>query len=169
MTTNQLAGAVSTGGRASATVADRQNLFTRAWERGAALATRATPDWLIALLLRAGIAAVFWQSGRTKVEGWLSVTDGAIALFRDEYKLPLLAPEVAAHAGAHAEHLLPVLLLLGLGTRWAALGLLVMTAVIQTLVYPDAWPTHLSWAAPLVYLMARGGGALSLDAWFRLK
>jgi len=139
------------------------------WNRAAGWLHSVTPEWLIALLLRAGIAAVFWQSGRTKVEGWLSVSDNAIALFRDEYKLPLLPPEIAAHAGAYAEHLLPLLLVLGLGTRWAALGLLGMTAVIQTLVYPDAWPTHLSWAAPLVYLAARGGGAISLDAWLRLK
>lgn len=139
------------------------------WDRAAALLERAIPEWLIALLLRAGIAAVFWQSGRTKVEGWLSVTDNAIALFRDEYKLPLVPPEIAAYAGAYAEHLLPLLLVLGLGTRWAALGLLGMTAVIQILVYPDAWPTHLSWAAPLLYLAARGGGTISLDNWFRLK
>ena len=139
------------------------------WERAATLLDKAIPEWLIALLLRAGIAAVFWQSGRTKVEGWLSVTDNAIALFRDEYKLPLVPPEIAAYAGAYAEHLLPLLLVLGLGTRWAALGLLGMTAVIQTLVYPDAWPTHLSWAAPLLYLVARGGGTISLDNWFRLK
>ena len=83
-------------------------------------ARQGDPRWLIALLLRAGIAAVFWQSGRTKVEGWLSVTDNAIALFRDEYKLPLVPPEIAAYAGAYAEHLLPLLLVLGLGTRWAA-------------------------------------------------
>ena len=70
------------------------------------------------MLLRAGIAAVFWQSGRTKVEGWLSVTDNAIALFRDEYKLPLVPPEIAAYAGAYAEHLLPLLLVLG----WAPVG-----------------------------------------------
>jgi len=139
------------------------------WDRAATLLDEAIPEWLIALLLRAGIAAVFWQSGRTKVEGWLSVTDSAIALFRDEYKLPLVPPEIAAYAGAYAEHLLPLLLVLGLGTRWAALGLLGMTAVIQTLVYPDAWPTHLSWAAPLLYLVARGGGTISLDNWFRLK
>ena len=139
------------------------------WDRATNLLEKAIPEWLIALLLRAGIAAVFWQSGRTKVEGWLSVSDNAIALFRDEYKLPLVPPEIAAYAGAYAEHLLPLLLVLGLGTRWAALGLLGMTAVIQTLVYPDAWPTHLSWAAPLLYLVARGGGTISLDNWFRLK
>jgi len=141
------------------------------WDRAATLLDKAIPEWLIAiaLLLRAGIAAVFWQSGRTKVEGWLSVSDNAIALFRDEYKLPLVPPEIAAYTGAYAEHLLPLLLVLGLGTRWAALGLLGMTAVIQTLVYPDAWPTHLSWAAPLLYLVARGGGTISLDNWFRLK
>ncbi len=139
------------------------------WQRTAEWLTQTTPEWLLALVARLGIAGVFWQSGRTKVEGWLSVTDSAVALFRDEYRLPLLPPEIAAHAGAYAEHLLPLLLVLGLGTRWAALGLLGMTAVIQTLVYPDAWPTHLSWAAPLLYLAARGGGKLSLDAAVGLK
>lgn len=166
MNTNSVATSNKAGARSQPASTSRP---AHLWDRAASLLSEAIPEWLIALLLRAGIAAVFWQSGRTKVEGWLSVTDNAIALFRDEYKLPFVPPEVAAYAGAYAEHLLPLLLVLGLGTRWAALGLLGMTAVIQTLVYPDAWPTHLSWAAPLVYLAARGGGALSLDAWFRLR
>ena len=74
------------------------------------------------LASRIGIGAVFFQSGRTKVEGLLSVTDGAVGLFRDEYRLPLVDPALAAHAAAYAEHLLPLLLVLGLGTRLAALG-----------------------------------------------
>ena len=86
-----------------------------------------------------------------------------MSLFRDEYRLPLVDPALAAHAAAYAEHALPLLLVLGLGTRVAALGLLAMTAVIQVFVYPDAWPTHLSWAAPLLLIAARGGGAWSLD------
>ena len=121
--------------------------------------------WLDAVLLvgRIAIAAVFFLSGRTKVSGVLHVTDQAVGLFRDEYRLPLVDPSVAAHAAAYAEHALPLLLVLGLGTRLAALGLLAMTAVIEVLVYPDAWPTHLSWAAPLLLIVARGGGAWSLD------
>lgn len=121
------------------------------------------PDSLLLLLARLGIAAVFFQSGRTKVEGWLSISDGTYELFRTEYALPLIPPELAAHAATYSEHLFPVLLLLGLFTRPAALALLGMTAVIQIFVYPDAWPTHLSWAALLIPLIARGGGALSLD------
>jgi len=117
----------------------------------------------VLLVSRIGIAAVFFQSGRTKVEGWLTVTDNAVGLFRDEYRLPLLDPTLAAHAAAYAEHLFPLLLVLGLCTRFAALALLSMTLVIQILVYPDAWPTHLSWAAPLLLLAARGGGRFALD------
>jgi putative oxidoreductase len=117
----------------------------------------------LALIDRVAIAAIFFLSGRTKVEGWLTLTDSAFALFRDEYKVPLVPPELAAHAAAYAEHLFPLLLILGLFTRLSALALLGMTAVIQIFVYPDAWPTHLSWAALLLYLIARGGGNASLD------
>ena len=118
---------------------------------------------LLAVIARFSIASLFLQSGRTKVDGWLHVTDGAVELFRDEYRLPLLSPELAAHISAYAEHLFPALLVLGLLTRLSALALLGMTSVIEIFVYPDAWPTHLSWAGLLLYLVARGGGALSLD------
>jgi putative oxidoreductase len=117
----------------------------------------------VLLVSRVAIAAVFFLSGRTKVSGVIDVTDQAVALFRDEYRLPIVDPAIAAHAAAYVEHALPVLLVLGLGTRAAAIGLLAMTAVIEVLVYPDAWPTHLSWAAPLLLLAARGGGTWSLD------
>jgi putative oxidoreductase len=118
---------------------------------------------LLALAARFGIAGVFWLSGRTKVEGWLSVSESAVALFEDEYKVPVLSPELAAHLAAYAEHLFPVLLVLGLATRVSALALLGMTAVIQFFVYPLAWPTHLVWAAALLYLAARGAGCFSVD------
>jgi putative oxidoreductase len=118
---------------------------------------------VLGLVARIGIGAVFFYSGRTKVDGFLSVTEGAVALFADEYKLPLLPPEFAAHMAAYAEHLFPLLLVLGLFTRLSAAALLGMTAVIQIFVYPDAWPTHLSWAAILLFLVGRGGGAWSLD------
>lgn len=124
---------------------------------------------MLALAARFGIAGVFWLSGRTKVEGWLTVSDSAIALFADEYRLPLLSPEIGAHLAAYAEHLFPVLLVLGLGTRGAALALLAMTAVIQVFVYPLAWPTHLVWAVALLYLAGRGGGRVSLDHVLRLR
>lgn len=138
------------------------------------------PHSLIALLGRFSIAAVFWKSGQTKVEGlaidlvggtfqlgWPRLSDSAVALFRDEYQLPLLSPELGAFAAAFAEHLFPLLLLIGLGTRFSALALLGMTAVIQVLVYPDAWPVHGTWATILLYLAATGPGRLSLDHWVK--
>jgi putative oxidoreductase len=85
-------------------------------------------------------------------------------LFQDEYRLPLLPPEIAAYAAATAEHVFPVLLLLGFATRLSALALLVMTLTIQVFVYPAAYATHGVWAAVLLYLLARGGGRYSLDA-----
>lgn len=139
-------------------------------------AFNAIPHDAIALLGRFSVAAVFWNSGQTKVEGlgidlvqgrfelgWPRLAPQAVDLFRDEYQLPLLSPELAAVLAAFGEHLLPLLLLLGLGTRFAALGLLVMTAVIQLLVYPGAYATHGVWAAVLLWLLARGPGVLSLD------
>jgi putative oxidoreductase len=131
----------------------------------------------IALLARVAIAGVFWRSGQTKVEGfaldlvegnvllgWPRVSDTAVALFRDEYRLPLLSPQWGATLAALGEHLLPALLLVGLATRLSATGLLVMTLVIQLLVYPGAWPTHATWAALLLVLMRGGAGRWSLDA-----
>jgi putative oxidoreductase len=118
---------------------------------------------LLALAARGGIAGVFWLSGRTKVDGWLSVSENAVALFEDEYKVPVVPPELAAHLAAYAEHLFPVLLVLGLATRVSALALLGMTAVIQVFVYPLAWPTHLVWAAALLYLAGRGAGRFAVD------
>lgn len=108
-------------------------------------------------------AAVFWQSGQTKLEGW-QVSESAVLLFQEEYRLPVLDPLLAAHLAAVAEHLLPVLLVLGLATRLSAAALLGMTLVIQFLVYPDAWPTHGVWATCFLLLIARGPGVFSLDA-----
>ncbi|APR54133.1 DoxX family protein [Sphingomonas koreensis] len=136
------------------------------YRRFARLASVLLPDALLLLVARLGIAAVFFLSGRTKVEGLLTLTDSTYALFESEYALPLIPPNVAAVAATWSEHLFPVLLVLGLGTRISALALLVMTATIQIFVYPDAWPTHLSWAAILLPLVARGGGTLSVDALF---
>ncbi len=134
------------------------------------------PPSLIALLGRFSIAAVFWQSGQTKVEGfaldivqgtvnlgWPTLSDTAVFLFKEEYQLPLIAPQIGATLAAFAEHVFPILILFGLATRLSAFALLVMTAVIQLLVYPGAYPTHGVWAAVLLYLMATGGGVVSLD------
>lgn len=138
------------------------------WNQIADRLTRLLPHDLLALATRVGIAAIFFYSGRTKVEGFLTLTEGAYELFRTEYKLPFVPPEIAAHLAAYAEHLFPVLLVLGLFTRLSALALLGMTLVIQLFVYPDAWPTHLSWAALLLYLVGRGGGRVSLDKLLRI-
>lgn len=114
------------------------------------------------LLARLAPAAIFWQSGRTKLNGW-QLTDNALFLFENEYHVPLLAPYSAAVLATVAEHLFPLLLLLGLGTRLSALALLGMTLVIQVSIYPDAWPTHGTWAVALLLLLAQGPGRLSLD------
>ena len=124
---------------------------------------------VLALVDRIAIGAIFFLSGRTKVEGVLSVTEGTYALFREEYKLPAIPPEIAAHLAAYAEHVFPILLVLGLFTRVSALTLLGMTVVIQVFVYPDAWPTHLSWAGLLLYLAGRGAGPVSLDRWAGIR
>lgn len=123
---------------------------------------------LLLLVQRVGIAAVFFQSGRTKVEGLFTIPDTTVELFRSEYALPLLPPDIAAYAAAGAEHLFPILLVLGLFTRLSATALLGMTLVIQLFVYPDAWPTHLSWAGLMLPLIALGGGRFSLDRLVRL-
>lgn len=142
----------------------------------------AVPESAIALLARFSIAAVFWKSGQTKVEGFaIDLVDGvfqpgvprlsgsAVDLFRNEYRLPLVPPEWAAVLAAWAEHLLPALLLVGLATRLSAFALLGMTAVIQFLVYPGAYPTHGVWAAVLLWLMVRGPGRFSIDHWLAAR
>jgi len=140
-----------------------------AWNRGADRLTGLVSHGLLALATRVAIAAIFFLSGRTKVDGLLTVNDSAYALFRDEYKVPLVPPEFAAHLAAYSEHVFPILLVIGLGTRLSAFALLGMTAVIQIFVYPGAWPTHLSWAALLLYLIGRGAGPVSLDRAIGLK
>jgi len=127
------------------------------------LAARLLPASIQLLAARIAVAAIFFLSGRTKVEGWFTLKNSTIDLFRYEYMLPLVPPEIAAPMAAFAEHFLPLLLVLGLFTRTAALGLLGMTAVIEIFVYPQAWPTHLSWAALLLPLIAQGGGKFSFD------
>ena len=133
-------------------------------------ARKLLPLDLLLLVQRFGIAAVFFMSGRTKiVEGsWLTIDDSAFELFRTDYHLPFIPPVPATYAATTAEHLFPILLVLGLFTRVSAGGLIVMTAVIEIFVYPDAWPTHLSWAGLLLPLIALGGGKLSLDRVVRI-
>ncbi|AEI82186.1 hypothetical protein CNE_BB1p07690 (plasmid) [Cupriavidus necator N-1] len=123
-------------------------------------------DWLdrmpytaLAIPLRFAVATVFWNSAMAKLANWAT----AVELFREEYRLPLLPPELAAYLAVSVELTAPVLLVLGLATRPMALILLGMITVIQLLVYPQAWPTHIQWAAMLLVLLARGAGALSVD------
>lgn len=136
------------------------------------------PNTLLAFIARFSIAAVFWKSGQTKIEGLAidivsgeftlglpRLSDNAVFLFKEEYKLPILSPELGAAMAALGEHILPIFILLGLATRLSALGLLGMTMVIQLFVYPDAYATHGTWAAVLLYLMVHGPGKLSIDAW----
>ena len=130
-------------------------------------AFRLMPDALLLLVARLGIAAVFFMSGRTKVDGIIHITDGTYELFRTEYVLPLIPADIAAVAATWSEHVFSILLVLGLFTRFSALALFIMTLTIEIFVYPDAWPTHLSWAAILLPLIFRGGGGWSLDALVR--
>ena len=117
---------------------------------------------LLGVLARISIAAVFWQSGQTKVDGF-QITDSAIFLFENEYNLPLIDPTLAAYMAAFAEHFFPLLLFFGFASRLSALALLGMTLVIQIFVYPGAWPTHGTWAACLLLIAFYGPGRISLD------
>lgn len=137
--------------------------------------TAACPRYLPSLtqfVLRLTVALPFWKSGLTKWDGFFELSAGARWLFQNEFKLhilgsqyPMPLPLVSAYASSIAEILLPIMLVLGLGTRFAALGLLVMTGVIQ-LTIPDAWQTHhLPWAAMLLAVLCWGPGRLALDHW----
>lgn len=144
--------------------------LTRLLERTVAGVVRLAPPWLAQLALRLGLAVPFWRSGVNKWDGFLALDPVAALLFASEFRLHLPggpyafpAPHAMAFAAATAEIVLPVLLVLGLATRFAALGLLVMTAVVQ-LTVPSGWPVHLTWAAMALGLMAWGPGRLSLDA-----
>ncbi|MDJ1157938.1 DoxX family protein [Chelatococcus sp. SYSU_G07232] len=130
------------------------------------------PAALVQLVLRFTVALPFWRSGLTKWDGFLELSDGAVFLFQEEFRLHILGstypfpfPTAVAFVAGCVEIVLPILLVLGLGTRFAALGLLVMTGVIQ-LTVPDGWATyHLPWAAMLLALVAYGAGKVSLDHW----
>jgi putative oxidoreductase len=117
------------------------------------------PYSLLAIPARLAVAEVFWSSFSTKIQNW----DTTVALFEDEYKLPLLSPDAAAHLTAGIEATSSILLVLGLLTRPVAFLLLGMSAYIEAFIYPQAWPTHIQWAAMLVFLLCRGPGKVSLD------
>jgi putative oxidoreductase len=146
-----------------ATIADTSARFRRAEIIGIIQAMLrwldAVPYTLLALPLRMAVATVYWNSAMAKLANW----DTTLFLFEDEYQVPILPPEIAANMALSIELTTPVLLVLGLLTRPAAAVLLGMTAVIQIFVYPDAWPTHIQWAAMLLVLLCRGSGKISLD------
>ncbi len=122
---------------------------------------KAIPEDLISYVARIGIGTTFFRSGMLKLEGW---ADGnTLTLFREEYRLPLIPPEIAAYMATAAELTLPILIFAGLLTRFAAAGLLMMTLVIEIFVYPNAFDTHGVWAVSLLFLMKYGAGALSVD------
>ena len=127
-------------------------LRVRAW-------LEAVPYSILALPLRLGVAWIFWSSAQVKLINW----QRTIELFAEEYRVPLLPPELAASMALSIEIACPVLLVLGLFTRFAVLILLGMTAVIQLFVYPEAWPTHLQWTAMMLVLLCRGAGTFSAD------
>ena len=118
------------------------------------------PLELLRLAAPFAVAVVFFRSGLTKIASW----DSTIALFRNEYALPLIPPDIAAPLAAANELGMSTLLASGLFTRVATLPLLGMVFVIQTLVYPENWPEHLTWATLLLLILARGPGIVSLDA-----
>ena len=128
---------------------------------GRSLAER-IPQSLVSLTARLAAATMFWRSGQTKVDGF-HIREETFYLFREEYRVPLLPPDLAAYLATAAEHVFPVLLVIGLGSRLSSLALLGMTGVIQVFVYPSGWPEHILWAAALLTIVARGPGALSLD------
>jgi putative oxidoreductase len=117
------------------------------------------PFGVLQLLARLAVAGVFWRSGLTKIASW----DQTVALFQDEYQVPLLPPDIAALLGTTLELSCPILLFFGIAARLGALGLLGMTFVIEVFVYPNNWPEHLTWATLLLIVLTRGPGPISLD------
>lgn len=137
------------------------------YDRRVAMMTGRWAQSLTLLFVRVVLAGIFWRAGRTKVESdsWLSISDTTYFLFEEDFSGVPLPPEMAAVAATYAEHLFPILLVLGLFTRLSALALLIMTLVIQIFVFPDAWwQVHSLWAALALVLIVRGAGSISLDA-----
>ncbi len=139
-------------------------------ETGRRLAER-IPYSLVALIARLSVAGVFWRSAQTKIDGFLQVKSTTFFLFREEYKVPVVPPEIAAYLATYQELIGSILLLVGLATRLTALAFIGMVAVIQTFVYPSGWPDHILWFAVLFLLLALGPGAISLDhlIWRKMK
>jgi putative oxidoreductase len=117
------------------------------------------PLAVLQLMMRISIGAVFWNAGLTKIASWQTT----IVLFRDEYRVPFLPPELAAYLATAVELSCPVLLFLGLAARLATLPMLAQTLVIEIFVYPEDWIEHLTWAAMLLFILTRGPGPIALD------
>ena len=130
-------------------------------ETGRSLAER-IPYSAVALISRFALASVFWRSAQTKVNGF-SIREETFYLFQEEYKVPLLPPDLAAYLATIGEHAFSVLLLIGLASRLSALGLFGMTMVIQLFVFPDGWPEHILWISLQLLIISRGPGTISLD------
>jgi putative oxidoreductase len=146
-----------------------ETLVSRTYLRLVSILDR-TPNSLTQILLRWGLAGVFWTSARTKVEGVMTVSDGTKYLFAEEYRVPLLNPDLAAYAATYAEHAFALSLFVGLATRLSAVGVIGMTLVIQLFVYPDAFVgVHLGWFAMAVAILAWGPGAISVDHLLRQR
>ena len=148
------------------------NFITAPYNRAVELLSAPWVESLMLLFVRVSLAGIFWRSGRTKVDegSWLTISDTTKFLFQEEYKSVPLPPELAAHLSTYAEHLLPILLVIGLFTRLSALGLLGMTMVIQIFVFPEAWwSVHMIWVALALTLIVRGGGQFSADAFLTRK
>lgn len=126
-------------------------------------------DTLVSTPARTFIVATFWLSARTKVDGFLNINESAFFLFDQEYALPVIPSRLAAYIATYAEHLFPLLLIVGLASRLSAAALFLMTLVIQVFVYPDAWRTHLLWAVALAFIVFRGPGTLSIDHLIRKR
>ncbi len=134
------------------------------------------PEDIIALVARIAIGLVFWRSAQTKIDGstilgqkwqFFNVSDSTFTLFEYEYELPIIPSDIAAYLATYGEFFLGGAIILGLFTRLSAIALLGMTLVIQIFVYPDAWPTHIMWLVPLLYLIKHGGGKASVDSLIR--
>lgn len=121
------------------------------------------PRAILDLGFRVGVGMVFLKSALTKLDDGWRVSDTAISLFQDEYKVPLLPPDLAAYLGTANEFFSALMIIAGLGARLGAAALLALVAVIQFLVYPGNWAEHLMWASLLAYVLTRGPGVLSVD------
>lgn len=143
------------------------NAITGFYRRAVEISSTPWAEAIMLLFVRISLAGIFWRSGRTKVteNTWIMLSDNTKTLFEYEYAGVPLPSELAARLALGAEHVLPILLVLGLGTRLSALGLLGMTMVIQIFVYPEAWwQVHIIWVALALVLIVRGGGKVSLDS-----